>query len=150
MALAQESKRSNREKTIHINKQVNRASLRAAADQEEWRSVCGFRRDLVQGREGFGPSFHYLRIFDSRKHRHHLATEFCVGIGGKGAIVIEDQPVEIGQGDVVVVPPKTWHTYKSDESDPLHLMIVVNPGIRSEIHDIEFFDEAANGESIPY
>src|SRR5262245_22945980 len=97
------------ERDIQVAQKIGGATLRALADQEEWRSICGFRRDLVQGRENLDISFHYLRIFESRKHRHHRATECCVGMQGTGSIIIEDKPVPIGKGDVVVVPPGTWH-----------------------------------------
>lgn len=130
-----------KEREIILTQQVEQASLRAATDQEEWRSICGFRRDMVQGREGFGPSFHLLRIFESRKHRHHRQSEFCVGIKGKGSIILEDKAVPVSPGDVVVVPPMTWHTYRTDPHDPLHLMIIVNPGMMADEHDIEFWGE---------
>lgn len=129
------------ERTIHVGSKAGRATHRALEDQEEWRSVCGFRRDMVQGREGYGPSFHYLRIHESRKHRHHRATEFCIAMAGAGEIVLDETPVTMKTGDVVVVPPRTWHTYRPDPKDPFHLMIVVNPGMRAEEHDIEFWEE---------
>lgn len=134
------------EKTIQIAARAGAATHRTLEAQEEWRSVCGFRRDLVQGREDLGVSFHYIRIFESRKHRHHKATEFCVGMQGRGWMQLGESEVEVKPGDVVVVPPGTWHTYKPDPADPFHLMICVSPGIRPEARDIEFWDETAQGE----
>ena len=60
------------------------ATVRRLVDQAEWRSTCGMRRDLLAGIEGAPVRFHYLRIMDSRKHRHRHSIEYYfVVIEGK-------------------------------------------------------------------
>lgn len=138
------------DRLLRITQRSGDAALRPLDAQEEWRSVCGFRRDLVQGREDFAVSVHHIRIEGSRTHRHHRATEFCIGMGGRGAIVVEGKPLPIGPGDVVTVPPMHWHTYESDPADPLRLMIIANPGIRPDAPDIEFKDATDDAQSLGY
>lgn len=131
---------SARQHEIRIGASVRGATHRPLLEQEEWRSVCGFRRDLVQGSEDLGVSFHYIRVFDSREHRHARATEFCVCMKGSGSISLDGRAVHMRPGDTVVVPPGVWHTYFPDECSQFHVMVVVTPGVRPEEDDIEFRD----------
>jgi hypothetical protein len=55
---------------VNISVRASRASVRRLSDQDEFRSVCGMRRDLVGPAEDEPALFHYMRIHDSRKHYH--------------------------------------------------------------------------------
>lgn len=106
---------------------INQATLRRLADQEEFRSVCGFRRDLVSGDEGQPIRMHQMRIEDSTKHYHKRTWEYYVVTSGRGEIELDDEVREIQQGECVVVPPGVWHTSRPAQGEELHVLLVVAP-----------------------
>jgi mannose-6-phosphate isomerase-like protein (cupin superfamily) len=108
------------------------ASVRRLVDQAEWRSTCGMRRDLLGGGEGEPLRFHFLRIHDSRKHRHLRTIEYYFVTHGRGFIELDDQTVEIGEGDLVVVPPGVRHTSRPADGSELHVLLIVAPQVGAD------------------
>jgi gentisate 1,2-dioxygenase len=47
-------------------------------------------------------------------HRHN-STTFYFAFEGNGAVVIEGERLEYGQGDIFAVPPWTWHYHESGD-----------------------------------
>jgi mannose-6-phosphate isomerase-like protein (cupin superfamily) len=105
---------------------VGRASVRRLADQEEWRSICGMRRDLANA-PGEPAAFHYMRISDSRKHWHAKTTEYYFVAEGEGEMELDDETIPIRKGDLVFVPPGTRHTSRPAPGAELHILIVAVP-----------------------
>lgn len=63
-------------------------------------------------------------------HRHLEADEFFYVLQGTGRIRLGSQEHEIGPGDTIFVPVGTNHRITSSESDPLHVIFVVDrPGL---------------------
>lgn len=106
---------------------VRSASIRHLADQNEFRSICGFRRDLVAPDEGELAAFHYMRISDSRRHYHVKTTEYYFVTEGRGEMELDDATVALAQGDLVVVPPGVRHTTRPAKDADLHVLIVAIP-----------------------
>ena len=104
-----------------------KATVRRLSDQEEWRSVCGMRRDLLAAAEQGPVRIHFLRIQDSRKHWHRTTTEYYFVTEGEGEIDLDDETVPIARGDLVVVPPGVWHTSRPSPGRELHVLLVVVP-----------------------
>jgi len=105
---------------------VGRASVRRLGDQEEWRSICGTRRDLANASEE-PAAFHYMRISDSRKHYHERTTEYYFVVEGVGEMELDEETVPIREGDLIVVPPGTRHTSRPTAEAELHILIVAIP-----------------------
>jgi mannose-6-phosphate isomerase-like protein (cupin superfamily) len=53
-----------------------------------------------------------------RRHRHPCGEVFVV-YEGRGVYTIGDEEVVAGPGDIVVVPPNTWHSFRADGDVPL-------------------------------
>ena len=114
-------------RTVITAAQVGRASVRRLPDQEEFRSTCGMRRDLLAGEESGPLRFHYLRIGDSRKHVHRRTTEYYYVTAGAGEMELDDEVVPIAAGDLIVVPPGVWHTSRPAPGGQLDVLLVVLP-----------------------
>ena len=112
---------------VRTARQVGRASVRRLVDQEEWRSTCGFRRDLVQVSKDEPVWFHYMRISDSRKHRHARIIEYYFVVEGRGEMELDDETVPIAKGDMIVVPPGVFHTSRPAADEELHVLIIAVP-----------------------
>jgi mannose-6-phosphate isomerase-like protein (cupin superfamily) len=106
---------------------VGRASIRRLTDQDEFRSTCGMRRNLLDAGESDPVRIHYLRIGDSRKHVHRKTIEYYYVTEGAGEIELDDEVVPITKGDLVVVPPGVWHTSRPFPGHELHVLLVVVP-----------------------
>lgn len=113
---------------------VNQASVRHLADQSEFRSICGFRRDLVNAGEEKA-NFHYMRIQDSKKHYHKKTTEYYFVADGVGEMELDDQTVPVKKGDLIVVPPGTRHTSRPAQGLELHILIVAVPPFQKDDPD---------------
>ena len=113
--------------TANISSHVSRASVRRLADQEEFRSVCGMRRDLVGPGAEDPLLFHYMRIHDSRKHYHRKTIEYYFVVEGAGEMELDGETVPIAKGDMIVVPTGVWHTSRPTTGAELHILICALP-----------------------
>lgn len=112
---------------VHISARASRATVRRLADQDEFRSVCGMRRDLVGPSEDEPALFHYMRIHDSRKHYHRKTIEYYYVAEGRGEMELDDEVVQIAKGDMIVVPTGVWHTSRPAPESELHILICALP-----------------------
>jgi mannose-6-phosphate isomerase-like protein (cupin superfamily) len=113
---------------VNVAVQLPAASVRRLADQDEFRSICGMRRDLVGITETEPARFHYMRIHDSRKHYHRHTIEYYFVAEGHGEMDLDDQTVTITKGDLIVVPPGVRHTSRPTSDSELHILICALPG----------------------
>jgi mannose-6-phosphate isomerase-like protein (cupin superfamily) len=117
-----------RERTVQVtNLAGTQGTVRRLTEQEEWRSICGMRRDLLGAAEQGPARIHYMRISDSRKHWHRDTTEYYFVVEGRGEIELDDEVVPITKGDLAVVPPGVWHTSRPAPGDVLEVLLVVVP-----------------------
>jgi mannose-6-phosphate isomerase-like protein (cupin superfamily) len=112
---------------VNIGARASRATVRHLVDQDEFRSVCGMRRDLVGPAEGEPVLFHYMRIHDSRKHYHRKTIEYYYVTEGVGEMELDGETVPIRQGDMIVVPTGVWHTSRPTSGEELHILICAVP-----------------------
>lgn len=112
---------------VNVMQSVGKASVRRLGDQDEFRSICGMRRDLVGPVEGEQAVFHYLRISDSTKHYHRRTWEYYFVAEGRGEMDLDDETIAIAKGDLIVVPPETRHTTRPAAGEELHVLICVVP-----------------------
>lgn len=119
--------------------QQRKASIRHLADQEEFRSVCGMRRDLVAPDEGEPAIFHFMRIHDSTKHYHRKTIEYYYVVSGTGEMELDDETVEVSEGDMIVVPTGVWHTSRPTTDSELHILICAVPqGLEPGESDVHY------------
>lgn len=116
------------------------ASVRRLADQAEFRSTCGLRRDLTLSVTGEPLWFHFLRIQDARKHSHRRTTEYYFVVDGDGFIELDDDRVAISRGDLVVIPPGTRHDAIPGEGGELQVLIIAVPDPDDERPDEDYYD----------
>jgi mannose-6-phosphate isomerase-like protein (cupin superfamily) len=112
---------------VRISARASRATVRRLSDQDEFRSVCGMRRDLVGPSEDEPLLFHYMRIHDSRKHYHRKTIEYYYVVSGSGEMELNEEVVPIGAGDMIVVPTGVWHTSRPTTDEELHILICALP-----------------------
>lgn len=112
---------------VNIGAQVSRATVRSLGEQDEFRSVCGMRRDLVGPAEDEPVLFHYMRIHDSRKHYHRKTIEYYYVASGVGEMELDGETVPIRKGDMIVVPTGVWHTSRPTSDEELHILICAVP-----------------------
>ena len=112
---------------VRVALKASRATVRRLNEQEEFRSVCGMRRDLVGPAEKEPLLFHYMRIHDSRKHYHRKTIEYYYVVEGTGEMELDDETVRISKGDMIVVPTGVWHTSRPVGDEELHILICALP-----------------------
>jgi mannose-6-phosphate isomerase-like protein (cupin superfamily) len=124
---------------VRVSRQVGPARVVKLSDQEEFRSTCGMRRDLVDVGTDEPLWFHYLRVSDSRKHFHARTTEYYFVVAGPGEMELDDDTVPIEAGDMIVVPPGVRHTTRPTTDADLEILIVVRPPSGAAAHE-EHYD----------
>lgn len=124
---------------VRVAKQAGGARVVKLSDQEEFRSVCGMRRDLVDVGAEAPLWFHYMRISDSRKHFHAETTEYYFVVAGRGEMELGDETVAIEAGDMITVPPGVRHTSRPTTGEDLEILIIVRPPTGADEHE-EHFD----------
>lgn len=107
--------------------------IRRTSDQEEFRSICGFKQALITADDTGTASVSRLRISDSRMHYHKKLTEFYYVLDGKGAMILDGEEHALGPGDIVMIKPGVRHTSKGD----LEVLIFGVPPL--DMNDV-FFD----------
>jgi len=124
---------------VRVAREAGAARVVKLSDQEEFRSVCGMRRDLVDVGSEEPLWFHYMRISDSRKHFHAETTEYYFVVRGRGEMELGDETVAIEAGDMITVPPGVRHTSRPTTDDDLEILIIVRPPSGADAHE-EHFD----------
>jgi quercetin dioxygenase-like cupin family protein len=61
------------------------------------------------------------------EHRHSCGEVFVVH-GGRGIYTVGDDVIVAEPGDVVVVPPGVWHSFRSDDATRLRHVAVFDCG----------------------
>lgn len=61
------------------------------------------------------------------EHRHSCAELFFV-YEGRGTYTVDGQEITAEAGDVVIVPAKAWHSFRSDEHTRLRHVAVFDSG----------------------
>ena len=112
---------------VNVGIRASRATVRKLTDQDEFRSVCGMRRDLVGPADDEPLLFHYMRIHDSTKHYHRKTIEYYFVVDGTGEMELDGETVAIEKGDMIVVPTDVWHTSRPTTDDELHILICALP-----------------------
>lgn len=124
---------------VKVAREVGAARVIKLTAQEEFRSTCGMRRDLVDVGADEPLWFHYMRIGDSRKHFHAKTTEYYFVVSGRGEMDLDDETVAIETGDMIVVPPGVRHTSRPTGDADLEILIIVVPPDGAKAHE-EHYD----------
>ncbi len=61
------------------------------------------------------------------KHYHKKAEQFFRIIKGTATFEIEDNTIEINEGEGVHIPPNTNHKISNDQSGPLEFLVISRP-----------------------
>jgi quercetin dioxygenase-like cupin family protein len=59
------------------------------------------------------------------KHRHPYEETFIV-LEGKIEAIVDGNTMIIDGGNIMIIPPNTWHEFKNCSDDPL-LMVTIHP-----------------------
>ncbi|MCG3196880.1 MAG: cupin domain-containing protein [Candidatus Omnitrophica bacterium] len=108
--------------------------LKKAGDREEFRSVCGFRRNVLTALDETRMSISHLRIHESREHYHKVLEEVYFVLKGEGAIWLDGERLPLSEGDAVVVRPGVRHHSEGE----IEVLIICSPPY--EDSDV-YFDE---------
>lgn len=57
------------------------------------------------------------------RHQHQHAV---MVLRGAGQVLVGDQITEIGERDIVHIPPMTWHQFRATRGEPLGFLCVVS------------------------
>ena len=82
------------------------------------RGTLGVHRTVLRdGREGASP------------HHHVHTTEVLFVLRGGVQLLVGDEIVEVGRGDLVVVPPAAVHAFAAAPGRDAEVLVAVTPGI---------------------
>jgi mannose-6-phosphate isomerase-like protein (cupin superfamily) len=107
---------------------------RDPADVRAWEETCGEIRCLIEQKDGAAAEVHHVRVHDARLHYHERTDEIYYVIDGKGAMVLDEEEVELHPGVVVYVPRGVRHKAKGDLTV---LVVCVPPGVLDDVHEVE-------------
>ncbi len=80
-----------------------------AGERDEFRSVCGFRKNVLTPADQTPISISHLRINESRDHYHKVLEEVYFVLKGEGGMVLDGERIPIREGDAVVIRPGVRH-----------------------------------------
>lgn len=83
--------------------------IRKLSEVPTERSSCGYRQSLLTYRDKELIGFHIVKISDAKKHYHKQTTEYYFVLEGKGKIELDDEVIDVGEGDLVVIKPGVKH-----------------------------------------
>ena len=107
---------------------VIRGSEASAADHAEGASFRLLQRDqLGLGELSIGLSDNPPGPSEGVMHRHSCGEVFVV-YEGCGIYTIEETEIVAHPGDMVIVPPNTWHTFRQDGDTHLRHVAVYDTG----------------------
>ncbi len=107
---------------------------RDPAQVPPWAETCGEIRCLIEEKDHAAAEVHHVRIQDAKLHYHARTDEVYHVISGRGAMVLDDEEVELHPGVVVYVPRGVRHKAVGD----LTVLVVCIPaGVLNDIHEVE-------------
>jgi mannose-6-phosphate isomerase-like protein (cupin superfamily) len=107
---------------------------RDPADIQPWAETCGQIRCLVEEKDEAAAEVHHVEIQDAKLHYHERTDEFYFVIAGKGAMLLDDQEIELHQGVVVYVPRGVKHKAWGKLTV---LTVCIPRGVMNDIHEVE-------------
>jgi len=84
------------------------------------------REELGLGEVAVGVSDNPPGI-DGFVHRHSCGEVFVV-VEGRGVYTVDDEEIVAGPGDMVIIPPNTWHTFRPAGDQRLRHVAVYDAG----------------------
>lgn len=94
-------------------------------DGNTFRSVT--RQILHHGQDDLTAELRYFEVgpgghstLERHQHSHHVLI-----FRGSGRVLVGEEIREIGYGDLVRVPPMTWHQFRASEDEPLGFLCLV-------------------------
>jgi mannose-6-phosphate isomerase-like protein (cupin superfamily) len=94
-------------------------------DGNTFRSVT--RQILHEGRDDLAAELRYFEVgpgghstLERHQHSHHVLI-----FRGSGKVLVGEEIWEIGFGDLVRIPPLTWHQFRAAADEPLGFLCLV-------------------------
>lgn len=86
------------------------------------------RQTLFRGEDDLNVEFRYFEIGEGghstlERHCHQHAVMI---LRGSGEVLVGETVTEIGERDVVHIPPMTWHQFRATGGEPLGFLCVVS------------------------
>ena len=107
---------------------------RDPAEIVPWAETCGAIRCLVVEEDGAAAEVHHVEIDHAKLHYHAHTDEFYYVIDGQGAMILDDEEIELHQGVVVYVPRGVKHK----AIGKLTVLTVCIPrGVLHDVHEME-------------
>ena len=101
-----------------------RAFVRKTSDVNPTPCPCGQSRRIITAEDGAPCSVHRVSLSgDAEVHYHNKLTECYVILEGSGEMILDDECVLVGPGDVVYIPPGTRHALRGT----VEILNVVSP-----------------------
>jgi mannose-6-phosphate isomerase-like protein (cupin superfamily) len=107
---------------------------RDPADVTPWAETCGAIRCLVTEADGAAAEIHQVEIQGAKLHYHQRTDEFYYIIDGQGAMILDDEQIELHKGVVVYVPRGVRHKAIGNLTV---LTICIPPGVLDDVHELE-------------
>ena len=108
--------------------------IRNPANVEPWAETCGNIRCLIEECDGAAAEVHHVEIQDAKLHYHQHTDEFYHVINGSGKMLLDDEEIDLHQGDVVYVPRGVKHK----AIGKLTVLTVCIPrGVLNDVHELE-------------
>ncbi len=91
--------------------------------------ACGAFKQVPLGKTDGAPNFS-VRVFTLKPggytpHHAHDAEHLNYILQGRGQIMSDEGPKEIGPGDFILVKPQEQHQYRNVGDEPLEFMCIV-------------------------
>jgi mannose-6-phosphate isomerase-like protein (cupin superfamily) len=107
---------------------------RDPAEVEPWAETCGQIRPLIEERDEAAAEVHHVEIDNAKLHYHAKTDEVYYVISGEGAMVLDDEEIELHEGVVVYVPRGVKHKAVGKLTV---LTVCIPRGVLNDIHELE-------------
>lgn len=107
---------------------------RDPADVEPWAETCGQIRPMIEERDEAAAEIHRVEIDDAKLHDHAQTDEFYDIINGQGAMILDDEEIEVHEGVVVYVPRGVKHKAVGKLTV---LTVCIPRGVMNDVHEVE-------------
>jgi mannose-6-phosphate isomerase-like protein (cupin superfamily) len=107
---------------------------RDPAEAKPWPETCGEIRCLIEECDRAAAEVHHVKIADAKLHYHEKTDEIYYVIDGSGAMLLDDQEIELHAGVVVYVPRGTRHKAFGDLTV---LLVCIPRGVFHDVHELE-------------